>query len=254
MKWIYPVYAQIKIQVGLSTITLDMIATGVVTLKFQLVVHLSSRYGDCLVLNLRKPITYKTFLLIWFVINSLFNCKIDYGELYERQRVRFGYPRIKGEKLVAMKNSIETLDQDHVRDLSYFSPNDIIDCIVFLESLFCPTWESSLRKKQRALIVALGFHNRIVTMQATKNVVGTDEYLEGYNDMEKHRTSYRIQRMVQCLCDSLGKGETFRRNVISYELLKSTIAETFWFGTSVDNVPADDLYDWITTLSKSKRN
>jgi hypothetical protein len=152
-----------------------------------------------------------------------------------------------------MKKSIETLDSDQIRDLSYYSPNDIIECIIFLESLFCPTWESTVKQKQRALIIVLAFHNRIAKIKANGSFISKDESLDGYDEMENHRTCHRIQRLVQCLCDSLGRGEIFLQTIVSNELLKTIIMETFWFGSSVhiNDIPAEVLYKRIATLSDS---
>jgi hypothetical protein len=128
-----------------------------------------------------------------------------------------------------MKRSIYTLDDDFVRDLSEYSPSDIGACLSFLESLFCPTWDSTSIKKKRALTLVLCFHKSM-----SKLLIQTDGTeappLNGCDHMDlMHRTT----QMVKCLCDALDdeKG-SFRCNVSSDELLRKFISTYVCDGNS----------------------
>ena len=166
--------------------------------------------------------------------------------------MRFGYPRIQGEKLVDMTKSIESMDDDQIRDVSEYSPNDIHDCLLFLESLFRPTWDAAFIKKQRALIFAIAFRNRILQLQAATEVVeSNDSCWDGHANMEKHKTVDRAIKMVGTLCDSLGGELVIQRAVLSYKLLEKFIDTSIFDGNSIDinNLPSDVLYRRIVTIA-----
>ena len=175
--------------------------------------------------------------------------------MYERERVRGGYPRIQGEKLTAMKRSIETMDEDQVNDLSEYSPNDIHECLYFLESLFCPTWDATVTKKQRALILAIAFRRRILELQSTTEVEETaNSSWDGHLDMEKHRTANRAEKMVKTLCDSLGGEYEIQRAVQSYKLLEKFVTAYVLNGNdnAVKKLSSEALYLRIVTKYSGK--
>ena len=148
-----------------------------------------------------------------------------------------------------MRSSIETMDEDQVNDLSEYSPNDIHDCLQFLESLFRPTWDAVVIKKQRALILAIAFRRRITKLQAiTGDVESENLSWDGYEDMEKHQTVDRAVKMVQKLCDSLGGEHEIQRVVLSYHLLEKIVAEHVFKGdeSKVNHMPSKVLYGRIT--------
>jgi hypothetical protein len=165
--------------------------------------------------------------------------------------VRFGYPRIQGEKLASMKKSIETMDDDQVCDLSEYSPNDIHECLLFLESLFSPTWDAASIKKQRALIVAIAFRTRILKLQAATEVVESkDSCWDGHADMKKHKTVDRAIKMVEVLCNSLGGENVIQRAVLSYKFLEKFIAIFIFNGNAeaIKKLPSNVLYRRIVSI------
>lgn len=171
--------------------------------------------------------------------------------MYERQRVRFGYPRIQGEKLAAMRSSIRTMDDDQVHDLSEYSPNDIHECLQFLESLFRPSWDAVVIKKQRALILAIAFRRRITKLQGKNGVIEAEnQSWDGYEDMEKHQTADRAIKMVQMLCDSLGGKHDIQRVVLSYQLLEKVVTKYIFKGneSEIKQLRSEALYRRIILI------
>lgn len=123
------------------------------------------------------------------------------------------------------------MDEDQVRDVAEYSPNDVHECLLFLESLFRPTWDAEIRKKQRALILAIAFRSRILTLSAATEVVeSTDSCWDGHADMEKHKTVERAMKMVETLCDSLGGEHVIQRVVLSNTLLEQFVAAFIFDG------------------------
>ena len=169
-------------------------------------------------------------------IISLF--QIDYGDLYERQRVRCNYPRIKGRELGNTLRSIELSDKDAIKDFSLYTPTEIHDCLLFLESLFCPTWSTDIVKLQRSLIVSLALRRRRLATQ-----------VDSFDDMDQHNTLKRSNVIVKSICDSIGQGEKFRQGVLSCDLLKSAIVELFggMDVATIEALPTAILYNKIVS-------
>ncbi len=148
-----------------------------------------------------------------------------------------------------MKHSLETVDEDQVRDLSReYSPNDIHDSILFLESLFCPTWDATVKKKQRALICAIVFRSRIIKLQNPKGVTEADDASwDGYEDIKKNKTVDRAMKMVQTLCDSIGNKRQIQEAILSCELLTKVVADCIFQGvdTRIKTMQPHPLYNQI---------
>jgi hypothetical protein len=158
--------------------------------------------------------------------------------LYERQRVRCNYPRIKGRELWNTKRSIELSDKDALQDFSLYTPTEIHECLLFLESLFSPTWSTTTVKLQRSLIVALALRRRSLATQ-----------VDGFDDMDPHHTVQRCNHIVKSVCDSFGEREKFRHGVLSHALLKSVVIELFG-GVDlamVETLPTAILYNKIVS-------
>jgi hypothetical protein len=186
-------------------------------------------------LTLAFFVRYVSFVLCFF-LNSL--KKIDYGDLYERQRVRCNYPRIKGRSLGNTRRSIQLCDNESLQDFSMYTPTEIHECLLFLESLFCPTWTTTLVKLQRSLIVALTLRRRSLAIQ-----------VDGFDDMDPHHTVPRSNRIVKSICDSFGEREQFRHGVLSCDLLKSVVVELFGGVDTamVETLPTAILYNKIVS-------
>jgi hypothetical protein len=149
-------------------------------------------------------------------------------------------------------HSIELCDTDALQDFGHYTANEIHDSLLFLESLFCPRWDTTLVKLQRALLVALALRRRICSMRAIGGCVSSDDkFLDGYDDIEKNNTVQRSNDIVKLICDSFGEREMFRNGVLSYDLLKTSIAD--WIGEGdalmVGALPCNALYSQI--ISKS---
>jgi hypothetical protein len=176
------------------------------------------------------------------VIGMISLWQIDYGDLYELQRVRCNYPRIRGQELANTRRFLELCDKEALEDFSQYTPIEIHDCLSFLESLFIPTWSTELVKLQRSLLVALSLRRRICT-------------LGGLNDISEHDTLRRSQIMVKSICDSFGGGERFRHGILSYELLRKSIVECFGGGafSTVEALPTPVLYNQIVTWGQTEK-
>lgn len=148
-----------------------------------------------------------------------------------------------------MKHSLKTVDVDQVRDFSReYSPKDIHDSLVFLESLFCPTWDATLRKKQRALTCAIVFRSRIIELQNPKGVMEADDASwDGYEDIKKNKTVDRAIQMVQTLCDSIGNKRQIQEAILSCQLLKQVVADYIFQGddTRINKMQCHPLYHRI---------
>jgi hypothetical protein len=150
-----------------------------------------------------------------------------------------------------MNKQIETMDEVQVQDLAEYSPKDIHESLLFLESLFRPTWDAVCLKKQRALILAIAFRSRILKLQAATDVVeSNDSPWDGHADMGKYKTVDRAIKMVETLCDSLGGELVIQRAVVSYKLLEKFTADFVFDGniSVIKKLPSDVLYRRIVSI------
>jgi hypothetical protein len=144
-----------------------------------------------------------------------------------------------------MKKSMKTMDDHQVRNISNYSPHHIHECLLFLELLVCPKWDVSLIKKQRALIFAMAFRNRLQKLQAANAKFGAT--WDGHADMVEHKTVARAIKMVKTLCDSLGGKRGIQQVVLSNTLLETYVAAFVFDGNvgPIRTLSSDALYSVI---------
>jgi len=83
-----------------------------------------------------------------------FELLIDYGPMYEDNRVRHKYSRLNGAALEERKASLRRNDEDTVQNVTTYSADDVHDTLLFLESIFkAPKWNAAEAQLQRALTV-----------------------------------------------------------------------------------------------------
>jgi hypothetical protein len=156
--------------------------------------------------------------------------KIDYGEEYERVRVRKKYSRLSGAELEKIEASLLEDDIDVIRDLSAISINEVNMALDFVERLFhCRAPRLPGEKRTRAFIVALLLLARVRAVEkefSAANLRGPDSFCDnGYTDMVNKNTASRAEEAVTRISGLWGQDDKWKESLVSQRLYQAVFMD-----------------------------
>jgi hypothetical protein len=160
--------------------------------------------------------------------------KIDYGPKYESVRVRKGYSRLKGKERKALQHRIRHEDTDMVREMKDTSAKEVMDAVLFLETL-CASWrltsnEDEIKKVVRALIATLVYHHRLKAIHSMfEEIDSSDDDVSfcdnGYSNLEENATKSRLRKLTARLCSLVDGSDLLCNCLLSQGLYQSVLAQ-----------------------------
>jgi len=158
--------------------------------------------------------------------------QIDYGELYEKVRVRKGYPRVTGDARKQLQKECERDDSEVDDDISNYTAKAVDACLLVLEGrLNAQPQRPNLDERfERELIVAISL--RAQTKAILEEFRGFDlkdkeEYCDnGVSSMEENESERRSRRVVQLACGRWGNdGVDLKSTIEAMDLLKVCVTK-----------------------------
>lgn len=184
------------------------------------------------------------------------NSKIDYGETYEKARVRNGYPRVKGRKLAEIEQQIANDDQDVTFELQYdLSASEVTDAYDFLLGV----WDAmgsdhpcDLDTQARLFLAAVLVYQRAQSIQ--KESVGACAMpgLDVFQSRQIAKCAKRlVVRMVYIL---LGGGTQNQSSSSCASSLRSKLLETDLYRKPIERLLDKDREQLMALPETALRN
>lgn len=157
--------------------------------------------------------------------------QIDYGETYERERVRKGYPIVSGDELQQHQDSFANDDDDFLAAIKEYSANEIAESIDYLDKVKGNHIEhsgSSIEFRARFCFVSLAIAERIdAILEDFKglDLRSSDLCLNGFDETFKTKVIGRFIRVFQWALFNHWKDDaSFRGAIGKTSLLKEKLS------------------------------
>lgn len=162
--------------------------------------------------------------------------KIDYGDSYEKERIRKGYSRLsKEEQEQSMAHmSDDVIEMELFKEIKIITAREVEDSTDFLERIFSHTPNNwPLEKVRRALIIAIllkarlqdirrDFDNVELDIESNGNASFCDN---GYTSLGRKKTFSRVKKLVLHLCNLFPNDKVFRTMMLKEELGRAVLTE-----------------------------